>query len=75
MNASTKTAARGWELFKDTVYHDDEEFEKINTQLFKETGEKIHMRTWTHYRNMWLNGQEDYIPINKWDILRSLGQL
>lgn len=70
MNASTKTAALGWELFKAHEFKqpDEETLAEINAGL----PEPIHMRTLKHYHNMFMAGHEgEYVPINRWDVLRS----
>lgn len=49
--------------------------DSINEFLSKEFRRQIKLRTYSHYRNLYRYGFTKYMPINKFDVFRSLGKL
>ena len=73
-NASTETAARGFEIYR----RQDRRgtlpgLRSVNEALASEGREPIHQRSIQHYENLIKAGQLVYMPINEFDVLRRHG--
>jgi hypothetical protein len=75
MNASTETAAVGYDIF--LVLHANSiiTLGAINEALANVGREPIQQRTLTHYFKLLENGIVDYIPINQFDVLHGRGMV
>jgi hypothetical protein len=78
-NATTETAARGYEIFLSRktrgrrVLDVEVTLDDINRQLDEEGREPIHQRSLYHYGNLLNSWLLNYMPINQFDVQRQMG--
>ena len=73
-NATSETAARGFEIWL-TLQGEAPTLTRVNAVLKREGREPIHQRSITHYENLFEHGLREYLPINQFDVRRSMGVL
>lgn len=72
-NALFVDALKGYEYF--LLRRGDIGLEEINQHLIDEGRNPIAQRTFNHYHKLLRNGFRSYIPINKFDVFQSLGNI
>jgi hypothetical protein len=72
-NASPRDAAIGYDYF--WQQRGKISRESLNTYLIARHYHPISDRTYTHYRHLLSQGIRNYVPINRYDVLSTLGKL
>lgn len=70
-NARSEVARLGYKIYQAVTPRPTRQ--QVNAALADRELEPISDRTFRHYRVMDRNGQDEYLPINEWDIRRKRG--
>jgi hypothetical protein len=73
MSAQFIAALKGYQYYLST--RGKASMDDINDHLVRELRNPISLRTFGHYHKLIKNGFRSYIPINKFDVFQSLGQI